>query len=437
MVTVRIRNKPDNPNRTSRQFTSPQDMNIVPAKGPSAFQRGVNMITNALGNTEDKAADYFKAADAARTGGFTFSVPADVGMANIYFGKPTEYDADARRYVTNELAKGTETMLDFFQIPFEAAGQKFLGLDVGSGQGYGDLDQILAMSPQIYGFNNPFFDEAYSAKLENTIRDISSGVPQSLDELILSPEYQSYLRGKGFNIPSGYSIQQFYEDIVEPRLDLADVPYFDIEDSADDYLATRMNPELDTYLPTQGFETMDDFYNAVYEDYKRDVLQPAESKIYDELTRDYLDQLDQRNISNFAEQMGISENLASNILLGTDKKFDAGLFTDLMEQPEVGGGGIFDAMMSEYQTKEGKAFFEDPTMSLLGFLFGTRPSSNLFKAAIKSSPIIRGTVGQMYPSTAGLGLYVPKMRLGKFRVGASPLPRAVAQGLALFDTEDE
>ena len=66
MVTVKIRNKPDNPNRTSRQFTSPQDMNIVPAKGPSAFQRGVNMITNALGNTEDRAADYFKAADAAR-----------------------------------------------------------------------------------------------------------------------------------------------------------------------------------------------------------------------------------------------------------------------------------------------------------------------------------------------------------------------------------
>ena len=108
-----------------------------------------------------------------------------------------------------------------------------------------------------------------------------------------------------------------------------------------------------------------------------------------------------------------------------------------MEQPEVGGGGIFDAMMSEYQTKEGKAFFEDPTMSLLGFLFGTRPSSNLFKAAIKSSPIIRGTVGQMYPSTAGLGLYIPKIRAGRFRIGASPLPRAIAQGLILADTEDE
>ena len=436
MVTVRIRNKPDNPNRTSRQFTSPQDMNIVPAEGPSRFQQGVNMITNALGNTEDRAADYFKASQDARTGGFTFSVPTDVGMSNIYFGAPPAYDADARRYLTNELVKGTETMFDIFQLPFEAAGQK-LGFDVGSGQGYGDLDQILAMSPQFYGFNNPFFDEAYAAKLENTIRDIGSGVPLSLDELILSPEYQSYLRGQGFNIPSGYNIEQFYKDIVEPRLDLADVPYFDIEDSADDYLATRMNPELDTYLPTQGFETMDDYYTAVYEDYLKDVLQPAESKIYDELTRDYLNQLDQRNISNFAEQMGISENLASNILLGTEKDIDAGLFTDLMDQPEVGGGGIFDAMMSEYQTPEGEAFFNDPTMSLLGFLFGTRPSSNVFRAAIRSNPIIRGTVGQMYPSTAGLGLYIPKIRAGRFRVGASPLPRATAQGLALFDTEDE
>ena len=135
--------------------------------------------------------------------------------------------------------------------------------------------------------------------------------------------------------------------------------------------------------------------------------------------------------------MGISENLASNILLGTEKDIDAGLFTDLMDQPEVGGGGIFDAMMSEYQTPEGEAFFNDPTMSLLGFLFGTRPSSNVFRAAIRSNPIIRGTVGQMYPSTAGLGLYIPKIRAGRFRVGASPLPRATAQGLALFDTEDE
>ena len=436
MVEVRIRNKPDNPNRTSRQFTSPQDMNIVPAEGPSRFQRGVNMITNALGNTKDRAADYFKAADAARTGGFTFSVPTDVGMSNIYFGAPTAYDADARRYLTNELVKGTEIVGDMIQLPFEALGQR-LGFDVGSGQGYGDLDQILAMSPEFGGFRNPFFDEAYGAKLENTIRDIGSNVPQSLDELILSPEYQAYLRGQGFNIPSGFNMEQFYSDLVEPRLDLAGVPYFDIEDSADDYFATRMNPELDTYLPMQGFETEQDYRDAVYEDYLKDVLQPAESKILQELTGDYYDQLDQRNISNFAEQMGISENLASNVLLGTEKDIDAGLFTDLMEQPEVGGGGIFDAMMSEYQTPEGEAFFNDPTMSLLGLLFGTRPSSNLFKAAIRSSPIIRGTVGQMYPSTAGLGLYIPKIRAGRFRVGASPTPRAVAQGLALFDTEDE
>ena len=171
MVEVRIRKKPDNPNRTSRQFTSPQDMGIVPAAGPSLFQRGVNMITNALGNTEDRAADYFKAADAARTGGYTFSAPTDVGMSNIYFGAPTEYDYDARRYLTNELVKGTETMFDIFQLPFEAAGQK-LGFDVGSGQGYGDLDQILAMSPEFGGVQNPLFDEGYSAKLENTLRDI-------------------------------------------------------------------------------------------------------------------------------------------------------------------------------------------------------------------------------------------------------------------------
>ena len=112
-------------------------------------------------------------------------------------------------------------------------------------------------------------------------------------------------------------------------------------------------------------------------------------------------------------------------------------FTDLIQNvPETGGGGIMDAMMSQYQTPEGKAFFEDPTMGLLGFLFGTRPSSNMFKAALKSNPIIRGSVGQMYPSAAGLGLYVPKARLGKFRYGLSPTPRAITQGLILADTEE-
>ena len=437
MVTVVRRDKPENPNRRSSTFTSPQDRNIQPAEGPSRFQRGVNMISNVLGNTNDKAAAYFKASEDARKGGYTFSAPTDVGVSNIYFGKPTEYDADARRYLTNELVKGTEIVGDMIQLPFEALGQK-LGFDVGSGQGYGDLDQMLAMTPEFGGFGNPFFDEGYSAKLSNTLRDIQDTdlKQQTIDQLILNPEYQAYLRGQGFNIPSGYNVDQFVTDILTPRLDAAGVPYFDIKDSADDYKATRMNPELDTYLPMQGFETEEDYLDFIYDDYVRDVYAPAESKILEELTGDYFSGVEQNAISKFANEMNISENLASNILLGTQKDIDAGLFTDFMESPEAGGGGIMDAMMSEYQTPEGKEYFTDPLMELFGFGFGTRPSSNLFKGALMSNPFIRGAVGQMYPASSGLGLYIPKARFGKYRVGLSPTPRAVTQGLVLADTEE-
>ena len=198
-----------------------------------------------------------------------------------------------------------------------------------------------------------------------------------------------------------------------------------------------MNPELDTYLPMQGFETEQDYLDAIFKDYFEDVYAPAQNKILEQLTSDYFSKNQQNAISNLAQKAGISENLASNLLLGTGKDIDAGLLTDLIQNiPEVGGGGIMDAMMSEYQTPEGETYFTDPIMQLFGFGFGSRPVARLFDSALRSSPIIRGSVGQMYPSTAGLGIYIPKKRLGNYRIGLSPMPRAIAQGLILADTEE-
>ena len=435
MVTVIRRDKPENPNRQPR---GPAGSDVAPPAPRGRFQRGVDMITNAFSNLDDKAADYFRASDAARTGGFTFSAPTDIGMSNIYFGKPTEYDADARRYLTNQLVLGSELGFDLIQLPFEALGQQ-LGFNVGSGQGYGDLDQILAMSPEFGGFRNPLFDEAYAQTVADTITDIRNKdlKTQTIDQLVLNPSYQNYLRGQGFSVPDGYNVDQFYEDIVNPRLAAEGVPIFDIIDSADDYKATRMNPELDTYLPMQGFETEQDYLDAIFKDYFEDVYAPAQNKILEELTSDYFSKNQQNAISNLAQKAGISENLASNLLLGTGKDIDAGLLTDLIQNvPEVGGGGIMDAMMSEYQTPEGETYFTDPIMQLFGFGFGSRPVARLFDSALRSSPIIRGSVGQMYPSTAGLGIYIPKKRLGSYRIGLSPMPRAIAQGLILADTEE-
>ena len=128
MVEVRIRKKPDNPNRQSRQFTSPQDMNIVPAAGPSRFQRGVNMIQNEFSDTSSNIADYMKASSDARDGRF--------------FSAPSAYDADLAKFPINQAAGAGEFFLDLFQLPFESAGQ-MLGYDVGSGQGAGDMGYMI------------------------------------------------------------------------------------------------------------------------------------------------------------------------------------------------------------------------------------------------------------------------------------------------------
>ena len=62
MVTVVRRDKPENPNRRSSTFTSPQDRNIQPAEGPGRFQQGVDMISNYFSNLGDKRANLAAAA---------------------------------------------------------------------------------------------------------------------------------------------------------------------------------------------------------------------------------------------------------------------------------------------------------------------------------------------------------------------------------------
>ena len=107
MVTVVRRDKPENPNRQYRsRFSSPQDMNIQPAEGPTRFQRGVDMIQNVFRDTGSNIADYMKASYDARDGRF--------------FSAPSAYDADIANVPINHAAGAGEFFLDLFQLPFES-----------------------------------------------------------------------------------------------------------------------------------------------------------------------------------------------------------------------------------------------------------------------------------------------------------------------------
>jgi hypothetical protein len=59
-----------------------------------------------------------------------------------FFRAPNQYDADMARFTGNAVAGSGEFIGDMLQLPYEAAGQA-IGLDVGSGQGFGDIPYFL------------------------------------------------------------------------------------------------------------------------------------------------------------------------------------------------------------------------------------------------------------------------------------------------------
>ena len=157
MVTVVRRDKPENPNRQSRQFTSPQDMNIVPAAGPGRFQRGVDMIQNVFRDTGSNIADYMKASSDARDGRF--------------FSAPSAYDADLAKFPINQGAGALEFFGDLFQLPFESGAQMLGYDDVGSGQGSGDMGYMI----------NQYLDSDAADREKMAINTILEASPLSLD----------------------------------------------------------------------------------------------------------------------------------------------------------------------------------------------------------------------------------------------------------------
>ena len=372
MVTVRIRNKPDNPNRTSRQFTSPQDMNIVPAEGPSRFQRGVDMIQNVFRDTGSNIADYMRASEKARDGRF--------------FSAPTAYDADLAKFPINQAAGAGELFLDIFQLPFEAGAQA-LGYDqFGSGQGTGDMGYMV----------NQLIDSDAADRQAMAINAVLEGSPLSLgyDELVANEAFQNYLRGQGFNIQDDFD---FMRDIINTSDEDRMNKFFDMTQDRDSPYFVDINK----FSAAEGMEPYNQALQDMFDQYNIDEANQFMSGMYDNFADAQLPFM----VSDLAERLGVSEGSAESILMGGGAT-DFGLLNDLMNYYE---GPL------EYSTPEGQALFgDDLIMNLAGGVASIGKTNKLLKNMKNKlgSGRTAAVLEQLYPGTFGGRLEFP-VRFGK------------------------
>ena len=371
MVEVRIRKKPDNPNRTSRQFTSPQDMNIIPAKGPSAFQRGVDMIQNVFRDTGSNIADYMRASEKARDGRF--------------FAAPTAYDVDLAKFPINQGIGALELFGDIFQLPFESAGQA-MGFDVGSGQGTGDMGYMI----------NQLIDSDAADRQAMAINAVLEGSPLSLgyDELVGSDPFKNYLRGQGFNVGEDFD---FMRDIINTSDEDRMNEFFDMTQDRDSPYFVDINK----FSAEEGMAPYNQALQNMFDQYNIDEANRFMSGMYD----DFADAQLPFMVSDLAEKLGVSEGSAESILMGGSAT-DFGLLNDLMNYYK---GPL------EYSTQEGQALFgNDPIMNLAGGVAAIGKGSKLLRNMKNKLGTSRtaAVLEQLYPGTFGGGLNFP-IRFGK------------------------
>ena len=371
MVTVVRRDKPENPNRQSRQFTSPQDMNIVPAAGPSRFQRGVDMIQNVFRDTGSNIADYMKASSDARDG--------------RVFSAPSAYDADMAKFPINQAAGAGEFFLDLFQLPFES-GSQMLGYDVGSGQGSGDMGYMI----------NQYLDSDAADREKMAINTVLEGSPLSLDYagLVQDETFQNFLRGQGIDVTDDFDI---YRDIVKS----------DDQATMDKFYSMSQDPESPYYTNINKFKAAEGMepYNQALEDQYNQYLADEANKFMESVYPSFAEAQTPFMVDQLAGDLGVSPESAESILMGGGAT-DFGLLNDLMNYYE---GPL------EYGTPEGQALFgDDPVMSLAGGITALTKTGKVLKRAKDKLGTGRtaAMLEQLYPGTFGGRLDFP-VRFGR------------------------
>ena len=371
MVTVVRRDKPENPNRQSRQFTSPQDMNIIPAEGPTRFQRGVDMIQNVFRDTGSNIADYMKASSDARDGRF--------------FSAPSAYDADMAKFPINQAAGAGEFFLDLFQLPFES-GSQMLGYDVGSGQGSGDMGYMI----------NQYLDSDAADREKMAINTVLEGSPLSLDYagLVQDETFQNFLRGQGIDVTDDFDI---YRDIVKS----------DDQATMDKFYSMSQDPESPYYTNINKFKAAEGMepYNQALEDQYNQYLADEANKFMESVYPSFAEAQTPFMVDQLAGDLGVSPESAESILMGGGAT-DFGLLNDLMNYYE---GPL------EYGTPEGQALFgDDLVMNLAGGITALGKTGRVLKRAKDKLGTGRtaAMLEQLYPGTFGGRLDFP-VRFGR------------------------
>jgi hypothetical protein len=371
MVTVVRRDKPENPNRQSRQFTSPQDMNIQSAEGPGRFQRGVDMIQNVFKDTGSNIADYMKASSDARDGRF--------------FSGPSAYDADMAKFPINQGAGALEFFGDLLQLPFES-GSQMLGFDVGSGQGSGDMGYMI----------NQYLDSDAADREKMAINTVLEGSPLSLDYagLVQDETFQNFLRGQGIDVTDDFDI---YRDIVKS----------DDQATMDKFYSMSQDPESPYYTNINKFKAAEGMgpYNQALEDQYNQYLADEANKFMESVYPSFAEAQTPFMVDQLAGDLGVSPASAESILMGGGAT-DFGLLNDLMNYYE---GPL------EYGTPEGQALFgDDPVMSLAGGITALGKTGRVLKRAKDKLGTGRtaAMLEQLYPGTFGGRLDFP-VRFGK------------------------
>ena len=317
---------------------------------------------------------------------------------------------DELKFIGNKLLGGAEFAGDVLQLPFEVAGQA-MGMNVGSGQGFGDLSTLAAIS-DVPGniYYDPLVESQYYEDMMN-INPLNTYSDENFyGDLFADRNFLNYLNTQqGMNIINQpYTIDQFYEDKIFPQVESL---YTD--EAFKQYIQDNPDSGLGYNEPSL----------RAYEDYLANL---ESDMMFDQFVLPYGDFQSELNMPRFLDDYNLSEGFLEGDI-------DFGLFNDMM-------GDAYNPF--EYETASGKNLFSDPMMSFMGDIPGYAIPFYALRQGSKFAPKgLRFGINQMYPGTTNTGIGFPlrlknRPNVTGFRIPFSSAPRGLGQMLLLGEASE-
>ena len=331
---------------------------------------------------------------------------------------PLDYNQDQLRFVGNAVAGSGEFIGDVLQLLPESIGQ-IMRYDVGSGQGFGDI-------PYFFGQTGLSPNQEENQRLQTeALNEAYDNFPDftTSTSLINDPLFKDYLQNvKGYNVGENFGPKEFYNMAIKPNI------------------PTLKQFEQNSLFDKNSYSSNEEYENYLNNQYQKSII-PQENKLYSELVEPFREYSIENSVSNLAEQLGISDQLANSLLMGEGANYDLGLLNDAFAD---------DAYRPfDYATEEGEEFFNDSIMQGAGDLAGFAKLQGLVNNVLRSGNKIRKTVGQVYPMASKMDTSIPlnynpfKANVGTFKKSlripgiSSPMVRSGAQTYGLMSLADQ